>query len=198
MMLAARYARENNVPYLGICLGMQIATMEIARNVLKLDDANSTEFDQQTKNPIFDFITGIDRNNLDALNITVPVALHLDHGQSVEVAKKCIEAGYSSVMFDGSHFPYDQNLAMTKELIEFANAHEVSVKLKLDQLVEKKMELLETGFLKTKLKKAISLGISKINVNTELQLAFRDATREYVLAGKDLDDATKGFDQENY
>ncbi|WP_026389281.1 CTP synthase [[Acholeplasma] multilocale] len=64
MMLAARFARENNVPYLGICLGMQIATIEMARNVLGYKDANSTEFNQETKNPIFDFIHGIDRDNI--------------------------------------------------------------------------------------------------------------------------------------
>lgn len=64
MMLAARFARENNVPYLGICLGMQIASIEIARNVLGLADANSTEFNSATKEPIIDFIHGIDQANL--------------------------------------------------------------------------------------------------------------------------------------
>ncbi|WP_027063421.1 CTP synthase [Mesoplasma seiffertii] len=64
MMLASRFARENNIPYLGICLGMQIATISIARDILKLTDANSTEFNSETKNPIFDFIAGIDRDNI--------------------------------------------------------------------------------------------------------------------------------------
>ena len=49
---AARYARENNVPYLGLCLGMQIATIEFARNVLKLPKAHSTEFDLETPDPV--------------------------------------------------------------------------------------------------------------------------------------------------
>ena len=53
---AATYARENNIPYFGICLGMQVAALEFARNVLKLDDANSTEFDPQTKNPIISLL----------------------------------------------------------------------------------------------------------------------------------------------
>lgn len=51
-VLAAKYARENKIPYFGICLGMQIATIEFARNVCKLSDANSTEFDKTTKNPV--------------------------------------------------------------------------------------------------------------------------------------------------
>src|SRR5437667_5635600 len=51
-MQAARYARENNVPYLGLCLGMQIATIEFARNVLKLPKAHSTEFDPSTPHPV--------------------------------------------------------------------------------------------------------------------------------------------------
>jgi CTP synthase len=49
---AARYARENQVPYLGLCLGMQIATIEFARNVLKLAKAHSTEFDPNTPHPV--------------------------------------------------------------------------------------------------------------------------------------------------
>ncbi|HMA68801.1 MAG TPA: CTP synthase, partial [Candidatus Mcinerneyibacterium sp.] len=53
---AARYARKNNVPYFGICLGMQIATIEFARNVLRLEGANSTEFDPDTEYPVIDFM----------------------------------------------------------------------------------------------------------------------------------------------
>lgn len=51
-LTAAKYAREKNIPYLGICLGMQSAAIEFARDVLKLDDANSEEFDPQSKNPV--------------------------------------------------------------------------------------------------------------------------------------------------
>mgnify|MGYP006056560229 FL=1 len=57
MILACKYARENNIPYLGICLGMQVAIIEYARNVLKLKGANSTEFDQNTKHPVIGLIT---------------------------------------------------------------------------------------------------------------------------------------------
>ncbi|AWB67586.1 CTP synthetase [Saccharobesus litoralis] len=56
-MLAAQYARENNVPYLGICLGMQMALIEFARNVAKLENANSTEFDAETQHPVVGLIT---------------------------------------------------------------------------------------------------------------------------------------------
>lgn len=58
MILACRYARENNVPYFGICLGMQITVIEYARNVLGLSDANSREFDEQTDNKVIDFMPG--------------------------------------------------------------------------------------------------------------------------------------------
>ncbi|RDX81871.1 CTP synthase, partial [Mucuna pruriens] len=56
MMLAAKYARENNVPYLGICLGMQISVIEFARSVLGWERANSVEFDAQTPNPVVIFM----------------------------------------------------------------------------------------------------------------------------------------------
>ena len=51
-ILAIKYAREKNIPFLGICLGLQMATIEFARDVLKIKDANSTEFDTKTKNPV--------------------------------------------------------------------------------------------------------------------------------------------------
>jgi CTP synthase len=57
MILACKYARENKIPYLGICLGMQVALIEYARNVLKLRGAHSTEFDSNTKHPIIALIT---------------------------------------------------------------------------------------------------------------------------------------------
>ena len=58
MILAARYARENKLPYFGICLGMQIAVIEYARNVAGVADANSGEFDEQSKNKVIDFMPG--------------------------------------------------------------------------------------------------------------------------------------------
>ncbi|WP_342268937.1 class II fructose-1,6-bisphosphate aldolase [Spiroplasma endosymbiont of Aspidapion aeneum] len=199
-------------------------------------------------------VVGMVNGLLDDLNITIPVALHLDHGQSPEIVKKCIEAGYSSVMFDGSHLPYGENLTKTKELVKFSEKFNVSFeaeigsiggeedgvigsgelgdpiqaaeisKVGIDMLAagignihgkypdwwkSLSFETLEklqaackmpmvlhggSGIPQDQVKKAITLGISKINVNTELQLSFRDATRNYIEEKKDLDDVKKGFD----
>lgn len=189
---------------------------------------------------------------IDELGITVPVALHLDHG-SYEGAKKCIEAGFSSIMFDGSHYPIEENIAKTKELVDVCEKLGLSIEaevgaiggeedgvigggevadpkeckmiadlgvtmlaagignihgkyptnwpgLRFDTLdaIQKltgSMPLVlhgGTGIPADMIKKAISLGVSKINVNTECQLAFAAATREYIEAGKDLEG--KGFD----
>ena len=189
---------------------------------------------------------------IEELNITVPVALHLDHG-SYEGAKKCIEAGFSSIMFDGSHYPIEENIAKTKELVEICESKGLSLEAEVgsiggeeDGVVgagevadpnECKMiadlgvtmlaagignihgkypanwaglsfDTLEainnltvdmplvlhggTGIPEDMIKKAISLGVSKINVNTECQLSFAEATRKYIEAGKDLEG--KGFD----
>lgn len=186
------------------------------------------------------------------LNITVPVALHLDHG-TYEGTKACIEAGFSSVMFDGSHYPIDENIAKTKEFVEVTKAKGISLEAEVGSIGgeedgvigagecadpnECKMiadlgvtmlaagignihgkypanwkglsfETLDaiqkltgdmplvlhggTGIPDDMIKKAISLGVSKINVNTECQLAFAAATRKYIEEGKDLEG--KGYD----
>jgi fructose-bisphosphate aldolase class II len=186
------------------------------------------------------------------LNITVPVALHLDHG-SYEGCLKCVEAGFSSIMFDGSHYPIDENVAKTKELVALAHKNGMSIEaevgaiggeedgvvgmgecadpeeckkiadLGVDMLAAGignihgkypanwaglSFETLDaiqqrtgdmplvlhggTGIPEDMIKKAISLGVAKINVNTECQLSFADATRKYIEAGKDLEG--KGFD----
>ena len=197
-------------------------------------------------------IVGMVNGMIKELGITVPVALHLDHG-SYEHALKTIEAGFSSVMFDGSHYSIEENIEKTKEIIKIANAKGVSVEaevgsiggeedgvvgggevadvdeckmiadLGVDMLAAGignihgkypenwaglRFDVLEkigeatnpmplvlhggTGIPADMIKKAISLGVSKINVNTECQLSFAAATREYVEAGKDLQG--KGFD----
>ena len=189
---------------------------------------------------------------IEDLNITVPVALHLDHG-SYEGAKACIAAGFSSIMFDGSHYPIEENIEKTKELVatceelglsleaevgsiggeedgvvgagECADPDECKMVadlgvtmlaagignihgkypenwagLSFDTLaaIQEKTGTMPlvlhggTGIPADMIKKAISLGVSKINVNTECQLAFQDATRKYIEAGKDLQG--KGFD----
>ena len=197
-------------------------------------------------------IVGMVNGMLNELNITVPVALHLDHG-SYDGAKACIAAGFSSVMFDGSHYAIEENIAKTKELVAICEEKGLSLEAEVgsiggeeDGVVgagecadpdECKMiadlgvtmlaagignihgkypenwaglsfDTLEaisaktgdmhlvlhggTGIPEDMIKKAIDLGVSKINVNTECQLAFAAATREYVEAGKDLQG--KGFD----
>ena len=197
-------------------------------------------------------VVGMVNGMLEELNITVPVALHLDHG-SYEGAKACIKAGFSSIMFDGSHYPIEENIAKTKELVAACNILGLSLEAEVGSIggeedgvigmgecadpKECKMvadlgvtmlaagignihgkypanwkglsfETLDaiqqltgdmplvlhggTGIPAAMIKKAISLGVSKINVNTECQLAFADATRKYVEAGKDLEG--KGFD----
>ena len=197
-------------------------------------------------------VVGMVNGMLEVLNITVPVALHLDHG-SYEGAKACIKAGFSSIMFDGSHYPIEENIAKTKELVAACNILGLSLEAEVGSIggeedgvigmgecadpKECKMvadlgvtmlaagignihgkypanwkglsfETLDaiqqltgdmplvlhggTGIPADMIKKAISLGVSKINVNTECQLAFADATRKYVEAGKDLEG--KGFD----
>lgn len=189
---------------------------------------------------------------IEELNITVPVALHLDHG-SYEGCLKCVEAGFSSIMFDGSHYPIDENVAKTTELVQLAHDKGISIEaevgsiggeedgvvgmgecadpnecksiadLGIDMLAAGignihgkypanwaglSFETLDaiqqltgdmplvlhggTGIPEDMIKKAISLGVAKINVNTECQLSFADATRKYIEAGKDLEG--KGFD----
>ena len=197
-------------------------------------------------------IVGMVEGMIEGLGITVPVALHLDHG-SYEHAYKCIEAGFSSVMFDGSHYPIEENIEKTKELVKVCAEKGLSLEAEVGSIGGEedgvigggevadpdecnmiadlgvtmlaagignihgkypanwgglRFDALEaisnktgdmplvlhggTGIPEDMIKKAISLGVSKINVNTECQLAFAAATREYVEAGKDLQG--KGFD----
>jgi len=197
-------------------------------------------------------VVGMVKGMINELGITVPVAIHLDHG-SYEHALKVIEAGFSSVMFDGSHYPIDENIEKTKEIVSIAHSKGISVEaevgsiggeedgvvgggevadpaeckmiadlgvdflaagignihgkypenwkgLNFDVLAEiekvtSPMPLVlhgGTGIPADMIKKAISLGVAKINVNTECQLSFAAATRKYVEAGKDLEG--KGFD----
>ena len=189
---------------------------------------------------------------IEVLNITVPVALHLDHG-SYEGCLKCVEAGFSSIMFDGSHYAIDENVAKTTELVALAHSKGMSIEAEVGSIGGEEdgvigmgecadpkeckaiadlgvdmlaagignihgkypanwaglsFETLDaiqqltgdmplvlhggTGIPDDMIKKAISLGVAKINVNTECQLSFAAATREYIGAGKDLEG--KGFD----
>ena len=197
-------------------------------------------------------VVGLVNGLLQDMNITVPVALHLDHG-SYDACYKCIEAGFSSIMFDGSHYAIDENIAKTTELVKAAHDKGLSIEAEvgaiggeedgvvgmgecadpdecksiadlgidflaagignihgkypenwqglsfetLDAIQQKTgdMPLVlhgGTGIPADMIKKAISLGVAKINVNTECQLAFAAAVRKYVEEGKDLQG--KGFD----
>lgn len=189
---------------------------------------------------------------IEDMNITVPVALHLDHG-SYEACNACIEAGFSSVMFDGSHFPIEENVAKTTELVNICHSKGISIEAEVGSIggeedgvvgageiadpneckkiadlgvdflaagignihgkypenwagldfdaLAKTKELIGdlplvlhggTGIPEDMIKTAISLGVAKINVNTECQLYFQAATRKYIEEGKDL--VGKGFD----
>lgn len=197
-------------------------------------------------------VTGMVNGMLQELKPTVPVALHLDHG-SYEGCLKCIEAGFSSIMFDGSHYPIDENIAKTKELVAICKEKGISLEAEVGSIGGEEdgvigagevadpkeckaiadlgitmlaagignihgkypenwqglsFETLDaiqaltgdmplvlhggTGIPEDMIKKAISLGVAKINVNTECQLSFAAATREYIEAGKDQQG--KGFD----
>ncbi len=200
----------------------------------------------------FKTVTAMVKAMIEDLNITVPVALHLDHG-TYDGCYKCVKAGFSSIMFDGSHFPIEENIAKTTELVHVAHQLGLSIEaevgsiggeedgvigagevadpeeckmiadlgvdflaagignihgkypenwkgLDFDALAKIKERVGDmplvlhggTGIPSDMIKKAISLGVAKINVNTECQLYFQEATRKYIEEGKDL--VGKGFD----
>jgi len=200
----------------------------------------------------FKTVAAMVSNMIDDLGITVPVALHLDHG-SYDGCLKCIEAGFSSVMFDGSHYPIEENIAKTTELVNICHSKGISIEAEVGSIggeedgvvgageiadpneckaiadlgvdflaagignihgkypenwkgldfeaLGKTKELIGdlplvlhggTGIPADMIKEAISLGVAKINVNTECQLYFQEATRKYIEEGKDL--VGKGFD----
>ena len=197
-------------------------------------------------------VVGMVNGMIKEMDISVPVALHLDHG-SYEGCLKCIDAGFSSVMFDGSHYPIEENIEKTTELVKLCHGKGLSIEAEVGSIggeedgvvgmgecadpKECKMiadlgvdflaagignihgkypenwaglqfDVLDdiqkltgemplvlhggTGIPEDMIKKAISLGVSKINVNTECQISFAEATRKYIEAGKDLEG--KGFD----
>ncbi len=68
------------------------------------------------------------------LGCAIPIVLHLDHGDSFELCKNCIEYGFSSVMIDGSHLPYEENIALTRRVVEYAHQYDVTVEGELGVL----------------------------------------------------------------
>ncbi len=200
----------------------------------------------------FDNVVGMVKNIHDSLGITVPVALHLDHG-TYEGAKAAIAAGFTSVMFDGSHYAFEENLEKSKEMIELAHSKGLSIECEVGGIGGEEDGVISAGELadpeecktiaelgvdflaagignihgkypenwaglnferlgeiqaatngkplvlhggsgipREQVQKAITLGVSKVNVNTECQLVFADATRKYIEAGKDQEG--KGYD----
>ncbi len=200
----------------------------------------------------YDTVVGMVKGMIKGLNITVPVAIHLDHG-SFDACYKCMEAGFTSVMFDGSHYAIEENVEKTTQLVKDAHAQGISIEAEVGSIGGEEdgvvgmgecadpkeckaiadlgvdflaagignihgkypenwqglsFETLDavqqltgdlplvlhggTGIPADMIKKAINLGVAKINVNTECQLSFAAATREYIEAGKDLQG--KGFD----
>lgn len=187
--------------------------------------------------------------NLDEeLNIQIPVAIHLDHGSSVESCKKAVDASFTSVMIDASKYSLEENIDMTKQVVEYARIKNITIEAeighiggsednmsseiayakvddalslynetKIDFLApalgsvhglykgepcldfDKMKEISEktniplvlhggTGIDDEKLKKAIASGICKVNINTELQIAWTKAVRKF------LSEDTKAYD----
>lgn len=235
-----------------------INNLEWTRSVLATAQENSSPVILGVSEGAGKYMTGFKtvaamvKAMIEEMNITVPVALHLDHG-TYEGCYKCIKAGFSSIMFDGSHFPIDENVEKTKELVTVSHAMGLSIEAEVGSIggeedgvvgageiadpneckriadlgvdflaagignihgkypdnwagldfdaLAKTKELIGdlplvlhggTGIPEDMIKKAISLGVAKINVNTECQLYFQEATRKYIEEGKDKQG--KGYD----
>jgi fructose-bisphosphate aldolase class II len=70
----------------------------------------------------------------EELGYNIPIALHLDHGDSFDICQSCVDSGFSSVMIDGSHLPFDENITVTKKVVEYAHQFDVSVEGELGVL----------------------------------------------------------------
>jgi CTP synthase len=104
---AARFARENKVPYLGLCLGMQVMVIEFARSVLGTEDANSTEFDRSTPHPVIDLLP--EQRTIDDLGGTMRLGLY----------PCCLEAGTLA----GEFYGLDQVEERHRHRFEFNNTY---------------------------------------------------------------------------
>lgn len=185
---------------------------------------------------VSNLVTGL----IEDLNVTIPVSLHLDHGTSFESCQKAIESGFTSVMIDASKMPLEENIRITKQVVDYAHSKGVTVEAevghiggnednipstttnaRLDECIrfvketgtdslapalgsvhglyhgepnldfETMKEISEsvdvplvlhggTGIPDDKIKKAISCGINKININTELQIAWYQNVKEFI------------------
>lgn len=177
---------------------------------------------------------------IDDLNISIDVCLHVDHGSSFETCKKAIDAGFTSVMIDASKHSLEENIAITKEVVEYAHQRGVTVEAEIGHIggsedgitgsnfnarldeceylvketnidslapalgsvhglykgepnldfetMKQINDALEiplvlhggTGIPASQIEKAIECGISKININTELQIAWHDGVKQYI------------------
>ncbi|HCU9909543.1 TPA: class IIb fructose-bisphosphate aldolase FdaB [Staphylococcus aureus] len=81
------------------------------------------------------------------LNITIPVAIHLDHGSSFEKCKEAIDAGFTSVMIDASHSPFEENVATTKKVVEYAHEKGVSVEAELGTVGGQEDDVVADGII---------------------------------------------------
>lgn len=196
-------------------------------------------------------VYNIVKNLINELNINIPVVLHLDHGKSVDICKKAIDAGFTSVMLDASSKSLSENIIQTNEVINYAKKHNVSVEAEIGSLrgsedgeytdlayttldeatefvlqtsvntlapaignahgiyeCEPKLdfELLgaickavkiplvlhgASGLDDNKIKTSIFCGVAKININTDLQIAWSNKVREYLEKEKNVYDPRK-------
>ena len=188
----------------------------------------------------FDVVVSLVKSLVKDLEITIDVCIHLDHGSSVDVCKKAIDAGFSSVMIDASKMALDKNIETTKEVVEYAHSRDITVEAEVGHIngnsassssrefnatleeceaivkgtgidslapalgsvhglykgepdldfdtmmkISEKLDLPlvlhgGSGIGEEDIKKAISCGICKININTELQTAWHDAVVEFI------------------
>ncbi len=84
---------------------------------------------------------------MEDLNITVPVAIHLDHGSSFEKCKEAIDAGFTSVMIDASHHPFDENIETTSKVVEYAHSKGVSVEAELGTVGGQEDDVVAEGII---------------------------------------------------
>lgn len=176
----------------------------------------------------YKFVKDMVEDQMDAMEIKVPVILNLDHGD-YDAAIECINLGYSSVMFDGHKLPIEENYAQTKEIVQLAHSRGIAVEAEIGKVgenqdtssgeladvedamafaamgVDRLQEIANaidiplvlhggSGIPREQVQKAISMGIAKVNINTEFQLAFQDATRKYIENELDLNKEQKGYD----
>ena len=82
----------------------------------------------------FNVVSAIVKELVKSLNITIPVAVHLDHGSTVENCVSAIDSGFTSVMIDASKYDLDENIKITKEVVEYANKYNVTVEAEVGHI----------------------------------------------------------------